>query len=117
MANQTSYSTYAFLISLLVIFETTAQFHIKKSQEHDSYFLLLLGYLFYIGVVLSLRKSYEYQGMGLTNFAWSIVSIVSMMVVGHLYFGEEIDKYDIIGISLSIIGLYFIFLYGHQKNQ
>jgi len=114
--NGTNYPMYAFLVSLIVIMESTAQFHLKKSQEHNSIFFLIIGIVFYIGVCLSLRKTYEYEGMGLTNFAWSIVSIISMMAIGNLYFGEEINIYDVIGILICTLGLYMVFIYGHSKK-
>ncbi len=49
----------------------------------------------------------------MTNFVWSIMSIIGMMAIGYIAFNEEINKYDVIGFGLCCIGLYFIFLYGH----
>jgi drug/metabolite transporter (DMT)-like permease len=53
--------------------------------------------------------------MGMTNFVWSILSIVTMLAVGYLVFDEHITKYDVIGMFLSVIGLYLIFVYGHNN--
>ena len=61
-----------------------------------------------------LNRSYDFDGMGITNFVWSIMSIVSMIAIGVIAFNESITKYDIIGMILSIVGLYLIFIYGHK---
>ena len=53
--------------------------------------------------------------MGITNFAWSVISIISMLTIGNIVFGEKLTKYDLIGILLSVSGLYLIFIYDHEK--
>ena len=52
--------------------------------------------------------------MGITNFVWSILSIVSIILIGVFSFDETITKYDIIGMVICSIGLYLIFLKDHM---
>lgn len=72
--------------------------------------------MFCYGIVcLLLNRCYDFDGMGMTNFVWSILSIVTMISVGYFIFNESITRYDIIGMVLSVIGLYLIFVYGHNN--
>lgn len=106
---------YFFMIGLIVFFESIAQYHIKKSKINKNVLFLLIAIMSYSMVCLLLRKCYDFNGLGITNLVWSIASIVSMLSVGYVFFGENITKYDIIGMFLSIIGLYLIFVHGHGK--
>lgn len=106
---------YFLLILTIVFFESVAQYHIKKNKVNHNALYLLISMFCYSIVCLLLNKCYEFDGMGMTNFVWSILSIVSMLTVGYLVFDETIKKYDIIGMVLSVIGLYLIFIYGHNN--
>lgn len=102
------------LILLIVLIESTAQYHIKKSKLTNNWMYLLVAVFCYIMICGLLRKCYDYDDMGMTNFIWSILSIVSIMIIGHIAFNEQINKFDMFGIFLCIMGLYFIFIYGHK---
>ncbi len=102
------------LISLIVIAESTAQYHIKKSKKTNNWIYLLVAVLCYIVICGLLHKCYDYDDMGMTNLIWSVLSIVTIMIIGHVAFKENINKFDIIGMLCCIIGLYFIFIYGHN---
>lgn len=105
---------YIFLILLIVLFESIAQFHIKKSRITNNIIFLLIGILAYTIVCLLLKKCYEFETMGITNFVWSILSIVSIILIGVFSFDETITKYDIMGMVICSIGLYLIFLKDHM---
>lgn len=105
---------YFLLIFTIVFFESIAQYHIKKSKLKSNYLYLLIAIFSYSVVCFLLDKCYDFDGMGITNFAWSILSIITMILVGALAFNERITKYDVIGMILSVIGLYLIFIYGHH---
>lgn len=101
------------LISLVVITESTAQYHIKKSKTTKNLLYLLVSVVCYMVICGLLYKCYDYHEMGMTNLIWSILSILSIMIIGHIAFHEQLNKYDLFGIFLCIAGLYFIFVYGH----
>ena len=107
--------TYLFLIILIVIFENFAQYNIKKNNIENNYLYLFLAIASYSIICVLLGKCYSLKGagMGITNFIWSILSIVSLIIVGVIVFHETITFYDIFGIILCIVGLYFIFLKDH----
>lgn len=110
-----NFKFYVMLILLIVLFESIAQYHIKKSKAKHGMLFLAIGILSYSIVCLLLKKCYDFDGMGMTNFVWSVLSIVSMLTVGHIMFGEQLKLIDVIGIILSIAGLYLIFVYGHDS--
>lgn len=105
---------YFLLIFTIVFFESIAQYHIKKSKVNHNYVYLAIAMFCYSIVCLLLNRCYDFDGMGITNFVWSILSIISMITVGALVFNESITKYDVIGMVLSVVGLYLIFIYGHR---
>lgn len=106
---------YIMLILLIVIFESIGQYHIKKSKISNSLLFLTIGIFSYSIVCLLLKKCYDFNGMGITNFVWSVLSIVSVLMVGVLAFNEKITKIDLLGILLSVSGLYLIFVFEHPK--
>lgn len=107
--------TYIFLIILIVIFENFAQYNIKKHNIENNFFYIFLAIASYSIVCILLGKCYTIKGagVGITNFVWSILSIVSLIILGVIVFHETITFYDIFGIILCIVGLYFIFLKDH----
>ena len=104
---------YIFLIILVVLFQAIAQFHIKKSRLTNNLIFLLIGICSYIIVCILLIKCYEFENTGITNFVWSILSIISVILIGLFSFDESVTKYDILGIGICIIGFYFIFIKDH----
>lgn len=113
--NYKDYKYYFLLIFSIVFFESIAQYHIKKSKINNNYIYLLVAIFAYSIVCLLLNKCYDFNGIGMTNFVWSVLSIVIMLIVGVVAFNETITKYDIIGIVLSISGMYMIFIYDHKE--
>ena len=103
------------IILAIVLFESTAQYHIKKSRETENLLYLLVGMFSYSIVCCLLHKCYSYDGVGVTNLTWSVLSIVSMMMIGHVMFNEEVNMFDFIGVIMCFAGLYCIFIYGHNK--
>ena len=106
---------YILLIILIVIFENFAQYNIKKNNIDNNFIYVVLAIASYSIICVLLGKCYSFTGagVGITNFIWSILSIVSLISLGVIVFHETITFYDIFGIILCICGLYFIFLKDH----
>ncbi len=107
---------YIFLIFLSVLFQSVAQYHIIKSRISNNMIFFLIGIIAYTIVCLLLKKCYEYETIGITNFVWSVLSIVTIILIGLISFDEAVTKYDIIGIVICTIGLYLIFIKDHYIN-
>ena len=104
---------YILLIGIIVIFESIAQYHINESKRRNSVIFFLLAIASYSVVCLLLHKCYDFGGMAMTNFTWYTLSILSIVIIGFLGFNESITRFDILGIILSILGLYLIFVKDH----
>ncbi len=102
------------IIMAIVLFESIAQYHVKKSRESENLLYLFVGMFSYSIVCCLLHKCYAYDSMGMTNLTWSVLSIFSIMVVGHVMFHEQMNVFDFIGLILCVLGLFFIFIYGHK---
>jgi len=104
---------YILLITVIVIFESIAQYHISESKRRNSIIFFLLAIASYSVVCLLLHKCYDFGGMAMTNFTWYTISILSIVIIGFLGYNENITRDDIAGLILAIGGLYLIFVKGH----
>ena len=105
-----------FIVFLIILSEAVAQSCIKRYNAENNTLFLLIGCISYLCVIILLCKSYNYDGMYKINLYWSIGSIVTILLFDVLFFHAEIKKEDLIGVSLCIAGLYFIFVYGHNSQ-
>ena len=106
---------YLLLICVIVLFESIAQYHIKQSKVNNNMLYILIAIASYSIICLLLHKCYDFMGMGITNFVWSIISIISILTIGVIAFDENITQNDILGVLLAISGLYLIFVKGHPN--
>lgn len=93
------------LILLIALMEALAQYFIKKFNQlpHTLYYLLGVG--FYAIVAFLLNKSYDYSSMGMCQILWSGMSVISILAVGSLVFGETIEMNEWIGVLFIISGI------------
>jgi multidrug transporter EmrE-like cation transporter len=97
-------------VSFIIIFESLAQNSFKTCYANGDTTDFALGVIFYGVVGYFLIKMYEYETMGIVNIIWSSLSIVSIMLIGHYFWGEKLTVNDIIGSIMVFIGLIFIML-------
>lgn len=105
---------YFLLIVCVVFFEGVAQYHIKKSRITKNSLYILVSIFAYSIVCLLLKRCYEFNGIGITNLTWSVISIISMLTIGVIMFNEEITRYDMLGVIFCLSGMYLIFIKGHR---
>jgi multidrug transporter EmrE-like cation transporter len=105
------------LIFFVVLSESIAQYNIKESLEKQSNIRFIFAIFAYVFVCLFLRQIYNNKGsIGITNVIWSILSIVSILIVGIVFFHEKVNNWDLLGIFFAIMGLYFIYVKGHPSK-
>jgi len=104
------------IITLIILSEAIAQSCIKKYNLDKNVYYFFGGCLFYLCVVMLLCKSYNYDGMYDVNLYWSIGSIVTVLAFDIILFHAVIKTEDIFGIFLCLLGIYFIFIYGHNQK-
>ena len=105
------------LIFFVVLAESIAQYNIKESLIKKSNIRFIFAIFAYGFVCLFLRQIYNIKGgVGITNVIWSILSIISILIVGIVFFHEEVNQWDILGVFLAILGIYFIYVKGHPSK-
>ena len=67
--------------------------------------------LFYgIGVVPLLSMATKYEGIGLTNFMWNVLSTIFGFFIGIYMYKEKVRNLQMIGVGISLLGLALILL-------
>lgn len=103
----------AILLIFIVLSEATAQFCLRKCKKEQKFHLFLLGVFFYSLVCLGLLNMYSMKEIGIVNFMWSCMSIITVLIIGVIVFHEQINRYDFIGLIFVFFGLGLVFLKGH----
>jgi multidrug transporter EmrE-like cation transporter len=89
------------IIILIVIAEGSAMFTLKKSTEERKEVYILLGILLYALVAMLLRQSFMMDKIGIINGLWSAVSVISAIVVGRVFYGEELTTAELGAICMA----------------
>lgn len=110
---QSSYLLIGALLVFIVGSEAIAQYCIRRCKDEQKMHLFILGVFFYAFVCLGLYIMYGFREIGFVNLLWSCMSILTVMLIGTIFFHENLNIYDIIGIVLVFSGLVFIFMKGH----
>lgn len=66
--------------------------------------------LFAFGVVPLLTQALQYEGIGLINFMWNVMTTISMFGIGIYLFREKVQNLQLIGAGISLVGLALILL-------
>ena len=94
-----------FTILGIVILETGSQFLARTYYDYQKrYYYFLLAFLFYLPVLVLLVYSYNFASFAIANALWDSGTILSMALLGWLYFGEVPSRGEIVGMSLVVAG-------------
>lgn len=66
--------------------------------------------IFAFGVVPLLSITLQYEGIGIVNFLWNILSTILMFCIGIFFFKEKIASLQVVGIILAMLGLGLVVL-------
>jgi hypothetical protein len=66
--------------------------------------------IFAFGVVPLLSVTVQYEGIGMVNFLWNIVSTILMFMIGIFFFKEKIASLQVLGVILALLGLGLVVL-------
>jgi len=108
-----NFSLILVFIIFIVIAESISQHYIKKGSIYSELKYLFIAFLFYIFVVYFLYQLYKKYKMGPIFLLWSVLSTLSVYLIGHFIYKEKITINDIIGSVLCFTGLYLVY----QKSQ
>jgi len=102
-----------FIILFIVISEAIAQYCVRRCKDEQKWHFFILAVFMYSLVCMGLYIVYGFKTMGIVNLLWSCLSIVSILTIGTVYFHDEINIYDIVGIFIIFIGFGLVFVKGH----
>ena len=63
-----------------------------------------------LGVIPLLSKSLQYEGIGMVNFFWNVLSTIIMFAIGIFFFKEKVANLQLIGIIFSLLGLALVLI-------
>lgn len=66
--------------------------------------------IFAFGVVPLLSIALQYEGIGIINFLWNILSTILMFGIGIFFFKEKIASLQVVGVILAMLGLGLVVL-------
>jgi multidrug transporter EmrE-like cation transporter len=95
-------------IIFITIFEAMAQSCLKSYRNNNNYLYLGVAILFYTVVCFLLINCYRNDGyLGEVNLMWSCMSIIIILIFGHVMFDEELTKNEVVAILLALGAIYF----------
>ena len=103
------------IVILIIISEAIAQTSLKYFHETNNALYFMSGIFGYAMVCVFLVVTYRRTGMGIANSMWSALSIVTMIAIGMVLFGEKIPPHDLVGVLFIFIGVCIIFFYDNGK--
>lgn len=109
MASESAFKFIFFgLIALAVALEVTGDILFKKWSIESKNVLLYIGLLIYfIGTIFwAISLKYEYLSKAISVF--TILNLVTIALVGILYFKEDLSLVNKIGIGLGVLSVVLI---------
>ena len=93
------------LVIAIALIESCAQYNIKLFHQYSKLFNYILGVFLYAIITYLLFLSYDKSSMGMTQVLWSGASVITIVLIGSLVFGEKISFNEWIGIFLILSGV------------
>ena len=93
------------VVAAILAVETTGISFLKEFSLDHHPLNLLSGILLYTVVTFLLVKSFQYESMGIVNVLWSAFSVLLVVAVDVLYFGEKLRTMEVIGIVMIVSGV------------
>jgi multidrug transporter EmrE-like cation transporter len=94
-----------FLLFLIAFIESIAWFFLKKHYLTKRVDYLSLYIALYISIPYFLIKTLKYEGIGIVNLLWNILSTIAVLLIGYFIFNEKINNYQTIGVGLGLISV------------
>jgi multidrug transporter EmrE-like cation transporter len=66
--------------------------------------------LYGLGVVPLLSKAVAFEGIGIVNFLWNIISTLTGFCIGIYLFNEKVHALQVAGVAISLLGIGLIFM-------
>lgn len=104
------------LVIILTLIETISQYHLKLYDESSFVKYYIMGIFGYVIIATILAHTFMFEKMGLVNHIWNIGSSISVVLIGYLYFNEQLTVYQLLGVSFGVVGILLMGGVMNQKN-
>jgi len=84
-------------------------------RQGSTYAIPMTSAIYALGVVPLLHMSLRYEGIGLTNFLWNVISTLVMFAIGIYIFKEKIKKLQFMGVLVCLLGVGMILMSPEDK--
>ena len=99
------------LTGILAGSETIAMTAITKySKGHNKLFMILGLFIYGLVIPFVVFKTLTFAGIGTVNFMWNIITTVSMIIIGHFYFGDKMSNLHLISLLLGIASITVLYI-------
>jgi len=95
------------MVSIVSTVEAFALYFLRAGGLQN---LLIASFIYGGGVVPLLSNTLKYEGIGIVNFLWNILSTLFGFGIGIYMFGEQIHYLQVIGVALSMLGVGLIIM-------
>ncbi len=110
--------TLILLIISSIILESLSQFMARLYYENKhKLYLAFIAWALYLGVVFILVMMYDYSKIAIANSLWDSGTIITLSLIGWLYFGETLNYGELTGMGLVVIGAITIGLSTTEKSS
>ena len=99
--------TVILLVSLTVT-ELFSLYQLKKYNVEGNNTDFIMGIIGYIITALLLTKLLAYEKIGIANHSWNVITSLCGFLIGYMYFNENLNRIEIFGGILSLIGVYLM---------
>lgn len=113
---QPAIAAYLFL-AIAIVFEVSGTVMLVKTEQFTRLIPTILVITLYIVSFYFLSLSLKVVSVGIAYAIWSAVGIVSIALIGFLFFKQSLDLAAIVGISLIIIGVLIINLFSNSVTH
>ena len=101
-----------------IALETLSQFMARIYYENkEKLYLAFISWSLYLGVVFVLVSMYDYDKLGLINAIWDSGTIITLSLVGYLYFGETFNTGELVGLGLVVVGAITLGVSSNGKSE
>ena len=110
-----NWKVFSFLLGILLGFESVSLYYLQKYQKTKQITFLIYSIILYgLFVPFLLYHSLQHLGVGMVNFFWNVFSTLIGFTIGIYLFNEKINFNQVIGVTLSIIGISVVVLNGQK---
>jgi multidrug transporter EmrE-like cation transporter len=87
------------LLVLMIISEACAQSFANKYRHDNNICTYITACLFYAAVVYFMSNAHKYEKISVVNGMMSAISVVSMTIVGTVFFNEVLSTKQILSLG------------------